>query len=384
MIESNLNLENDDIFNNFIKYYSKSSVPQYRSSLTRFISKFNIKRIEEINSEHYYSFKEKNLYIEWFIKYLFAFDYLNDDSGFPVNWHKDDIFEHFQNRLKPKKKEQLKEVVLTTDLITRIENELLKIDENSSDFITAVSWYMLFNTDIQVDELKATDCKDFDGIDIVSSKNIKYNIPSKYKNFIIQRMKRNEYTKFQQLHIYVKQIGTMVGIKNLTPKEIKKARDRNMMSCPNCLSTHPAKDEFWFIVDGRIICIDCASENEKKKLKTVNSLQFNKEKHKIDFKNLQELKEKIGKIGEKIVYDFEYKKLHGTIYQEMIDCSKAEDHRNGYDILSYTKLGEKLHIEVKATLYESEEFYITENELSTAKDMISNGQLYKIYRVTNV
>ncbi len=104
----------------------------------------------------------------------------------------------------------------------------------------------------------------------------------------------------------------------------------------------------------------------------------------IDFKNLQELKENIGKLGEEYVYRHEYEKLKGTKYQSQIDKSKSQDHTNGYDILSYTKAGVEIHIEVKSTLYDSEVFYITENELSVSERMKMEEKVYKIYRVINL
>jgi hypothetical protein len=43
---------------------------------------------------------------------------------------------------------------------------------------------------------------------------------------------------------------------------------------------------------------------------------------------------------------------------------------NGYDILSFTKNGDPIHIEVKATQKEeAENFFITDTELETAKYM---------------
>ncbi len=259
-----LNNESNEIIAEFMKFYSLSSIPQYRAAITRYCECFNVKSIREITSDQFLSFSDKNLYIEWFIKYLYAYDRLFEENGFPSNWHKDDIFEHFQNRLKPKRKESLKEIILTTDLISNIENRLLDIDEDSNDFIWVLAWYMLFNTDIRVDELKNTDCKNFDGVDLISSQDNRYFIPQKYRVFISRRMERKEYTKFQQLNKYIKLIGEMVGINNLTPGEVKRARDRNMLMCPNCSSINPAKDEYWFIVNGRIVCTDCAANNEKK------------------------------------------------------------------------------------------------------------------------
>ena len=63
------------------------------------------------------------------------------------------------------------------------------------------------------------------------------------------------------------------------------------------------------------------------------------------------------------------KKLEGTSFADLVDKSKAKDNSNGYDILSYTNEGKKLHIEVKTTSTLNDEFYISQHELKIAEQM---------------
>ena len=92
----------------------------------------------------------------------------------------------------------------------------------------------------------------------------------------------------------------------------------------------------------------------------------------------------IGKLGEAFVYEYECKKLIGTKYINMIDEKKALDYKNGYDILSYTREGDPLHIEVKCTVGTDHIFYLSNNELKTAKRMKAEGLTYVVYFVQGI
>ncbi|SDJ44473.1 DUF3883 domain-containing protein [Paenibacillus naphthalenovorans] len=104
----------------------------------------------------------------------------------------------------------------------------------------------------------------------------------------------------------------------------------------------------------------------------------------VDYLELHKFQMEIGKLGEAYVYEMELKKLEGTIYEELVDNKKALDPQNGYDILSYDSEGNKLHIEVKTTVKNDTEFFITSTELNTAKQMKAIGEKYLIYRVSNI
>ncbi|PIC94959.1 hypothetical protein CSV69_13895 [Sporosarcina sp. P26b] len=104
----------------------------------------------------------------------------------------------------------------------------------------------------------------------------------------------------------------------------------------------------------------------------------------IDFLKLHELQIEIGKLGEAYVYKIECEKLLGTNHMHKVDETKALEPANGYDILSYTRDGIPLHIEVKATTGTSDRFYFSENELGTAKRMKEVGLIYLVYFVKEI
>lgn len=104
----------------------------------------------------------------------------------------------------------------------------------------------------------------------------------------------------------------------------------------------------------------------------------------IDFLRLHEIQIEIGKLGEAFVYEYEYNKLIGTKYINYLDEKKALDPSNGYDILSYTKEGIPLHIEVKCTVSSENTFFFSENELKTAKRMKEEGLVYLIYFIQEI
>jgi hypothetical protein len=108
------------------------------------------------------------------------------------------------------------------------------------------------------------------------------------------------------------------------------------------------------------------------------------QKKPIDFLKLHELQIEIGKLGEAYVYQYECKKLKGTEYINKIDERKALDPANGYDILSYTRDGKPLYIEVKATTGTENFFYLSNHELETARRMKNEGLTYLVYFVQEV
>lgn len=107
-----------------------------------------------------------------------------------------------------------------------------------------------------------------------------------------------------------------------------------------------------------------------------------------DFEEWNKYMKLIGDLGEKYIYEREIKKLIEAKREDLaekVNADIAKDHKKGYDILSYTVTGEKLHIEVKATPGSVDTpFYISKNEWDTANEFKNNGELYEIHRVYNV
>ncbi|MFC7372450.1 DUF3883 domain-containing protein [Fictibacillus iocasae] len=108
------------------------------------------------------------------------------------------------------------------------------------------------------------------------------------------------------------------------------------------------------------------------------------QKKPIDFLKLHQLQIEIGKLGEAYVYKEESKKLKGTKFLQMIDEKKALVPSNGYDILSFTRDGKPLHIEVKATSGKENVFYLSRHEWKTAERMKKEGLTYVVYFIKEI
>lgn len=137
--------------------------------------------------------------------------------------------------------------------------------------------------------------------------------------------------------------------------------------------------------------IEVLEEQEKEKIKTQiwSYKKLNAELNNIcNFVTWNKYLEMIGQIGEKFVYSLEVQKLLEVGKErlaERVDPSAALDHRNGFDILSFTENGKRIYIEVKATAGDlTDPFYISNNELEKAAELKKQGELYRIYRVYNV
>lgn len=99
--------------------------------------------------------------------------------------------------------------------------------------------------------------------------------------------------------------------------------------------------------------------------------------------------EKVGRIGEEIVFEFEKKKLTSIGHNELAE--KINWHRNdlenrtpGWDITSFDVEGNEIYIEVKASESETiSDVELTVNEWNQADKMIESKN-YKIYLVTDV
>ncbi|KPB06329.1 DUF3883 domain-containing protein [Bacillus sp. CHD6a] len=104
----------------------------------------------------------------------------------------------------------------------------------------------------------------------------------------------------------------------------------------------------------------------------------------IDYLTLHKFQIEIGKLGEAYVYEHECLKLKGTPFMIKVDDTIATNPLNGYDILSYTRDGKPLHIEVKATSGTEDTFYLSKNEYQTAERMKVHGLEYIVYFVKRV
>ena len=118
---------------------------------------------------------------------------------------------------------------------------------------------------------------------------------------------------------------------------------------------------------------DIDNTKEKKNVKIIK---------KIDWKKVQDSKDKIGALGEEIVFDILTQKAEAHNLKMPVHVSKEEGDGAGYDIRAWDKDEKELHIEVKASKGRySDGFEITRNEIEASKN---KDHPYIIYRVYNL
>lgn len=409
----------DVVIEEFLGYYASSSRANYVGAINRLLSAsgktdateltYNDYKQYVVQDEEYKTTRDR--YLDSFFRYLFAYEKLKHPEGF--RWVKEEWLRYY-NKLKENKsakafnKNKYKaEPAIPLKKLLEILT-LLGDNEDDPELLKyGFEWFMLFETDCQVDEVRKKFKAELiqDGF-YTSENGTEWQIPEKYLPFI-NHLKKQEKSGLSELSEHIKKLGERVGIENLMPKMITKAREQNVITCSNCGNGFSNAYDNWESVSFRIVCKPCSDEIKKKGIFEVTTLShsdyrmeyettkkganpntFEELKKKmcknVDYLGLHKYQMEIGELGEAYVYDLEFEKLKGTIYQRMIDKEKAKDNSNGYDILSYERDGTELHIEVKTTAGLDKDFFITETELKTAETMKLHGKKYVIYRVENI
>ncbi len=103
---------------------------------------------------------------------------------------------------------------------------------------------------------------------------------------------------------------------------------------------------------------------------------------KVDFAKLNEHRHNIGELGELYVFEKEQNDLNSkgkiTEINEVIHVSLKND-SEGYDIISFTDIGDRKYIEVKTTTgNEFEPFYLSTSEMD-AMNRLNNYWIYRLY-----
>lgn len=103
----------------------------------------------------------------------------------------------------------------------------------------------------------------------------------------------------------------------------------------------------------------------------------------VDWAALESGRQRLGRVGEQYVLDFERDRLTSAgrvdLADKIIWVSHTVGDGNGYDIQSYSTEGDILYIEVKTTIGGiGTPFFLTENEIRVSKRW--NGQ-YRLYRL---
>lgn len=392
-----------EIMEKFLMLYRESSHRGYISSISLLYQRVGKKKFAEYTIQDYHNCSDillltdvsQNILRTTFIKYLYAFDLLDDPDGFQHEWIKKDIYSHFikQANMTYEKKEDVQ--ILLKPSMMKVLDDIIDCDEDSSieDLLDSFFAYMIVYTDCPIDSLR----KKFE-IHEYRSGNIEgFHVDKKYDK-VFKYLK--DETKAIRLESALKKstqnILTKLGIENMTEVQIRNAAKQHMVLCCNCGKYSSSKSENWKVANGRLVCSQCADELKKKAIITpVLSIdwkpyeKFEKKKKelfgKIDFLEKHRLQIEIGRLCELYVFEYEKVKLYNTVYFDAIDITKADDPRNGYDILSYNIDGEPLYIEVKGTNQKKHtSFYISSHEMEILRRCKKEGKMYKIYSVADI
>lgn len=419
-IEALLSSNSKSAIEEFLSYYGESSKANFRSSIYRLlynelskdeVSKvdFNDYRIIFPNDDK--KLKSQEIYRQRFFKFLYAFDYIDNNEGFDSIWIKDverkDFKKPSQREIKTDKNN--KKNILTLEEITKIqkiiESDSTKLDTLKMQFC----WFAIFELGLEVDELRKNITSDNFNNGKLNTSNGILDIPRKYDELFEKLNQRDDHNGFGTIDLIFESIGNIAGLeRKLLPRTVKLTRKAFMLTCCSCQNEYSNLTNNWISVNNRIVCIECAEDIKKKltndvdisTLESINvednvqldlSILYSFEDLKkelkskpIDYLKLHELQMEIGNLGEAYVYEYECNKLKGTNYFNRIDEKKALDSTNGYDILSFSKEGVPLHIEVKCTVGKGHSFYLSENELKTSKLMKEKGLIYLIYFVQEI
>lgn len=421
-IISSLHNDSKQIISNYLKLHSESSYKQYLSSIADIFSSTQKENVRDLTFNDYSPIYQKyindeqkttqDLYKESFFRYLYANDLIEPD-GFNEIWLKDDLIRHFLKKMSDAEGSSKDEKFSYENSLSF--SEILKIDKLLDQEFTkfdtlrmAFVWYLLFETECSVREILMLTSDDYRDGEIVTYKNTRYVVPDRYKN-VFEHLSEKQYNGFKNLNSIVSKLGILAGVSDLKPIRIKNARKVNMIKCGGCNQNITNLSTNWSSVNNRIICVKCADSLKKKHNNIVeeaiekneielvseeslraSSVMFtfdelrSKVTHVIDYLKLHEFQMQIGKLGEAYVFEHELQKLKETPYFTLVDDSKAADPNNGYDILSYDDDGNIIFIEVKTTIKEGSDFYISQHEVNTARECQTRGGKYLIYRVGNI
>jgi len=420
-IEELLTENSKQVIETFLTYYKESSQANMRSSVYRLLyHELSKDDVSEVNFEDYskiFPDEDKKLssqesYRLSFFKFLFAFDYMNSPDGFETIWIKDREKRQLEKRKQreARKEDNKPRKTLTIEELLSIQ-KVIEIDSKKLDTLKMqFCWFAIFELGLDVNEvrLNITSENYLDGK--LHTKEGSYTLSGKFHYMFEMLSERDSnHNGFATIDLIIGHLGKLAKLdRKLLPSMIKLTRKSYMVTCSNCGNEYTNLTHNWRSVNNRIVCVNCAEtlkknlntevdvsllentniqsvrQEELSILYTYEELKQKLQSKQIDYLKLHEFQIKIGKLGEAYVYEYECKKLIGTKYVNQVDEKKALDPANGYDILSYTREGKPLHIEVKSTAGTEDTFYLSNHELKTAKRMKENGLIYVLYFVKEI
>lgn len=260
-IESLLTGNSKIIIDTFLTFYNKNSHASLRSSIYRTlyyglskdnVLKINIQDYKKLFPDETKKLLTQEIYRLNFLKFLYAFDHLDNPDGFETIWIKDTIKRQFS-------KVNDQEVTVKTAKRRRTLNieELLAIqgifEANSTKFNTLkmhFCWYAIFDLGLEIEDVR----------------NTTYEIPEKFFamfNVLSQQDRVNN--GFASLDVIIGNLGQLAKIdKKLLPSTIKQTRKVYMITCGHCGEEQPNLSSKWLSVNDRIVCVDCADDLKKR------------------------------------------------------------------------------------------------------------------------
>ena len=100
----------------------------------------------------------------------------------------------------------------------------------------------------------------------------------------------------------------------------------------------------------------------------------------IDFDKVQASRNRIGALGEEIVFDLLSKQASDNGFKAPVRVSVAEGDGIGYDIRYFGKDEEEIHVEVKSSIQRySDGFVMSQNEIEASQDKNHKYLIYRVY-----
>lgn len=101
-------------------------------------------------------------------------------------------------------------------------------------------------------------------------------------------------------------------------------------------------------------------------------------------KKIQAKMDAAGERGEELVVSMEKERLMGTGFEHLVTGDYALDESSGFDIFSFTEAGTPLYLEVKSSIGNEQQFFISTNELEFIQFCAEHKLPYQLIRIRNV
>ena len=167
------------------------------------------------------------------------------------------------------------------------------------------------------------------------------------------------------------------NVKKLNTSDKPNRQKNNNFTLQTPVNPDIYRYEYKKIYDNPVV-MDVQTTKYSKPSKKVRSKS---KKTKINYLVREQKNNKLGKIGERIVYNYEVRNLK-KLGNLKVKLQSEVDDSLGYDILSYEQDGNPRYIEVKTTEHRSDNgelyFFISQNELKKAKTL-KNYWIYQVY-----